>query len=174
MITQAKNLLVVGVLVSMQHGAHAGYANANPVMYTDPTGLATQAEINAAILTLSRSYPGSFPRSPTSGSTHPMGDRGLGMTDWANNIRLNANRFGDASECVKSGDEYQFLQTLAHEMLHVNEPFGNRLLNRTFRMGNPLGHLHRRLDDQADAMVTNDMIEKYKRTRNSNKECTCR
>ena len=50
-----------------------------------------------------------------------MGENGLGMTDWGNNIRLNADRFGGSSECVKSGDEYQFLQTLAHEIAYSGD-----------------------------------------------------
>jgi uncharacterized membrane-anchored protein YhcB (DUF1043 family) len=69
---------------------------------------------------------------------------------------------------------YQFLQTLAHEMLHVNETIPRRLLSNSFRMGNPLGYYHRKLDDVADEMVTQKLIEKYTKARNANKDCTCR
>jgi RHS repeat-associated protein len=150
------------------------YANGSPLKYIDPMGLATQAEIDAAIKTLRDNYPNDFPRVPTSVTPFPMGDNGLGMTDWGNNIRLNADRFGGSSQCVKSGDEYQFLQTLAHEMLHVNEALRQRLLSNSFRMGNPLGYFHRKLDDKADEMVTQQIIEKYIKARNANKDCTCR
>ncbi|CAM8625966.1 Rhs repeat-associated core [Comamonadaceae bacterium] len=150
------------------------YANGSPLKYTDPMGLATQAEIDAAIKTLRDNYPNDFPSAPTSVSPFPMGDNGLGMTDWGNNIRLNADRFGGGSQCVKSGDEYQFLQTLAHEMLHVNEALRQRLLSNSFRMGNPLGYFRRKLDEKADEMVTQQIIEKYIKARNANKDCTCR
>ena len=103
-----------------------------------------------------------------------MGKNILGMTDFANRIHLNSERFGTALECVKSGDEYQFLQTLAHESLHINESLGSRLLSNGLRIGNPLGHFHRAIDDRADAMVTPETIEVYQKNRNANKDCMCR
>ena len=163
----------VPLLIGLLSGAHAGYVGGNPLTYTDPEGLATQGEINAAMQTLGGNHPSDFPNMPSTVGTAPMTD-GLGRTGWANNILLNSNRFGNASECVKSGDEYQFLQTLAHEMLHVNESLGNRLLSNSIRMGNPLGYFHRKLDDRADAMVTRDLIEKYQKARNADKSCSCR
>lgn len=161
--------LHVGVLGT----AHAGYADANPLKYTDPEGLATQAEIAAALTTLGGKYPDAFRKMPTSVGTTLLKD-GFAVTDFANNILLNSKRFGDATECVPSGDEYQFLQTLAHEMLHVNEPLLMRLLSNSFRTGNPLGYYHRKLDDLADSLVTPALIESYKKTRNEDKSCTCR
>ena len=146
----------------------------NPLSGIDPLGLATQAEINAAVQTLRSNYPNDFSRAPASVTPVPMGENGLGMTDWGNNISLNSDRFGSSTECVKSGDEYQFLQTLAHEMLHVNESIPRRLLSNSFRMGNPLGYFHRQLDDKADEMTTQKIIEKYIKARNANKDCTCR
>ena len=151
-----------------------GYANGAPTMYMDPLGLATTAEINAAVKTIRDNYPNDFPVAPTSVRPYPMGDGGLGMTDWGNNIRINADRFGGSADCVRSGDEGQFLQTLTHEMLHVNESILRRLLSNSFRMGNPLGYYHRQLDDKADDMVTQKLIEKYTKARNANKDCTCR
>ena len=59
-------------------------------------------------------------------------------------------------------------------MLHVNESIPRRLLSNRFRMGNPLGYYHWKLDDKADEMVTQKLIEKYTKTRNANKDCTCR
>ncbi|BCB27724.1 hypothetical protein SKTS_26100 [Sulfurimicrobium lacus] len=150
------------------------YALGNPLSNPDPMGLATQSEISAAVQTLTSSYPQDFSKPPASVTPFPMGENGLGMTDWGNNITLNSNRFGGSSECVKRGDEYQFLQTLAHEMLHVNESIPRRLLSNSFRMGNPIGYFHRQLDDKANAMATQKIIEKYIKTRNANKDCICR
>jgi len=104
----------------------------------------------------------------------PLGENSLGTTDWGNNIQLSSERFGDSKTCVQGGDEYQFLQTLAHEMLHVNENILHRLLSNSFRMGNPLGYFHRKLDDEADAMITPKLIEKYLKARNAKKDCTCK
>ena len=140
----------------------------------DPIGLATRAEINAALQTLRTSYASDFAKAPASVTPVPMGENGLGMTDWGNNVSLNSDRFGSGTDCVKSGDEYQFLQTLAHEMLHVNESIPRRLLSNSFRMGNPLGCYHRQLDDKADEMITQKTIDKYIKARSSNKGCTCR
>jgi hypothetical protein len=41
-------------------------------------------------------------------------------------------------------------------------------------MGNPLGYFHRQLDDKADEMVTQKLIDQNNKTRNANKDCTCR
>ncbi|WP_440534607.1 RHS repeat-associated core domain-containing protein [Variovorax sp. YR566] len=150
------------------------YAEANPLSFIDPQGLSTAAEISAALGTLRDSYPMDFPKSPSSVNPFPMGENGLGMTDWTNNIRINSDRFGDSSKCVRSGDEYQFLQTLAHELLHVNESIARRLLSNSFRMGNPLGYFHRQLDDKADVMITQQLITKYIKARNAMKDCTCK
>lgn len=112
------------------------------------------------------SYPGDFPQAPSSVGMASMGQNGLGMTDWGDNIQMNSDRFGDSSTPVRNGDEYQFLQTLAHEMLHVNEAIPERLLSNSFRMGSSLGYLHRALDDSADEMVTQRLIDEYIRNRN--------
>lgn len=133
------------------------YVMGNPLSGIDPSGLVTQAEINAAVKTLRDTYPKDFPSPPTSVNPFPMGENGLGVTDWRNNIRLNADRYGGSSACVRSGDEYQFLQTLAHEMLHVNEPMLRRLLSNSFQISNPLGYLHRQLDDNRSLLSGLDL-----------------
>jgi hypothetical protein len=87
------------------------YVNGNPLSAIGPLGLATQAGINAAVKTIRDNYPNDFPNAPTSVTPFPMGEDGLGMTDLGNNIRLNADRFGGSTACVRTGDEGQFLQT---------------------------------------------------------------
>ncbi|MDN3370535.1 hypothetical protein ACQZ32_00980 [Ralstonia pseudosolanacearum] len=139
----------------------------------DPLGLATQREVDAAITTLQQTYPAEFPKLPTSVGMASMGENGLGMTDWKNNIKLNSDRFGGRDDCIRYGDEYQFLQTLAHEMLHVNETFLHRLASNSFRMGNPLGYLHRQLDDRADVMASQRVIDIYTSNLKRNGGCKC-
>jgi RHS repeat-associated protein len=152
------------------------YGIANPLSYTDPLGLATAVEFNAAIQTLMAAYPKDFSQAPTSTGVTPMGENSLGSTDPANNILLNSDRFGGANVCVRPGDEMQFLQTLAHEMLHVNESGFQRWLSERFRMSAPLGlgYFHRRLDEKAWDMISSDLIEQYLKRRNADKDCTCK
>ncbi|MFX8813219.1 hypothetical protein ABTM61_20030, partial [Acinetobacter baumannii] len=69
------------------------------------------------------------------------------MTDWGNNIALNSRLYGDGGTPVIGVLRSEFLQTLAHEMLHVNQGIGGKAITR-IRMGNPLGVLHRKLDDK--------------------------
>jgi hypothetical protein len=92
-----------------------------------------------------------------------MGDGAMGYADWANNNLLNSDFFGDSNTAVADGKTGIFIQTIAHEMLHVNEGFFSRLLSNSFRMGNPLGYFHRRLDDKAEEMVTRELIGEYKK-----------
>ncbi len=155
-----------------QPSTYAYVAN-QPMSGIDPLGLATQREVDAAITTLQQTYPAEFPKLPTSVGMASMGENGLGMTDWKNNIKLNSDRFGGRDDCIRYGDEYQFLQTLAHEMLHVNETFLHRLASNSFRMGNPLGYLHRQLDDRADVMASQRVIDIYTSNLKRNGGCKC-
>jgi len=139
----------------------------------DPYGLATAQEVRSALRLLKCKYPGEFQSPPGSVSMRNMGDDGLGMTDWNNNIYMNSDRFGDDNAPFKRGDEYQFLQTLTHEMLHVNEGFFSRLLSNSFRTGNPLGYFHRQLDDKADSMITRDIIDEYEKNKHNENGCGC-
>jgi hypothetical protein len=87
----------------------------------------------------------------------------LGVTDFFNNVTLNSDRFGDSKTPVRPNDEYQFLQTMAHEMMHVNA-------NPLEKIRDRIPYYHNRIDDKADAIVTmNDsaLVQEYKRRRDS-------
>lgn len=137
------------------------YVAGNPLSRTDSKGLATDEEIRRAIATLKCANPGAFPKLPLSVTMAPLGEKGAGSTDWFNNIQLNSGLYGDSSTPVNEFLRSNFLQTLAHEMLHVNEGPGSFLLSNQFRMSNPLGYLHRLLDAQAEAMITQQLLDQY-------------
>ncbi|AYQ30383.1 hypothetical protein DT070_05190 [Polaromonas sp. SP1] len=91
-----------------------------------------------------------------------------------NNIQLNSGLYGDSSTKVDEFLRDRFLQTLAHEMLHVNEGPGSFILSNQFRMGNPIGVFHRRLDAKAEAMITPQLLEQYRKSLNEGDSgCTC-
>ena len=152
------------------------YARLNPLARTDSLGLATAVEINAAIKTFIEKFPQDFSKLPSSVSVAPMGDDVLGGTDPENNILLNSGRFRNSDTCVRPDDEPQFLQTLAHEMLHVNQQPFQRWLSERFRMNNPLGlgYFHNKLDDQANDMLSDALVRKYLQYRNSDKGRICK
>ena len=103
-----------------------------------------------------------------------LGEDGPGKTDWFNNITLNSRLYGDSNTTVNEFVRDRFLQTLAHEMLHVNENAVGFLLSNQFRMGNPLGYLHRELDDRAEAMITQQLLDQYRKAmKDGNAGCSC-
>jgi|GEM_PF-2945325 len=103
-----------------------------------------------------------------------MGEGAMGYADWANNILVNSDYFGDAKTPVADGKTGIFIQTIAHEMLHVNESLGSRIISNSFRMGNPLGYFHRGLDEHAEEMVTREIMEQYRKIRDNAGECKCK
>ena len=151
-----------------------GYVEGDPLSFTDSRGLATDREISLAISTLRCSKPEVFRRLAKSISLLNMGENGLGMTDWGDNIYLNSRIFGDSATPVDPLLIGQLLQTLAHEMLHINESLARRLLSNSFRMSNPLGYLHRKLDQQADDMITFQVVQQFKNAlQDGDTGCTC-
>ena len=149
------------------------YANANALRYTDPLGLATDEEIRKAVATLRCANPGEFNKLAKSISMANMGENGAGMTDWGNNITLNSRLYGDSNTPVIDMIRSEFLQTTAHEMLHVNQSVGGRVLSK-IRMGNPLGVLHRQLDAKAESMITRQLLDQYNRALQSGDTgCSC-
>jgi hypothetical protein len=46
-------------------------------------------------------------------------------------------------------------------MMHVNQALPRRVIDNVLRMGNPLGFLHRALDDKADALIDQQTIDQY-------------
>ena len=147
------------------------YGSSNPMSWFDLLGLATSYEVAAAQQVLQSFYAGDFAKMPTSVTFSPL--EGLGKTDWTNNVVMNSGRFGDSQTPVRSGDEYQFLQTLAHEMLHVNESIPSRLLSNLLPMSNPLGYFHRKIDDRADEMIRKAVIDAYIKRRDLLKSSAC-
>lgn len=151
-----------------------GYANANPIKYTDPLGLATQEEIRKAVATLRCANPEEFKKLAKSISMANLGQKGAGRTDWSGNIELNSNLYGDSNTPVDEFLRDRFLQTTAHEMLHVNETPGRFLLSNQFRMSNPAGYFHRKLDERAETLVNKTLVDQFNEALASgNTGCTC-
>ena len=103
-----------------------------------------------------------------------MGENGPGKADWFNNITLNSRLYGDSNTPVVEDMREAFLQTLAHEMLHVNENPAQFFLSTLFRMGNPAGYFHRLIDQKADAIVTPQLVKQFsKALKDGDTGCAC-
>ncbi|WP_327019743.1 RHS repeat-associated core domain-containing protein [Acidovorax sp. Leaf191] len=142
-----------------------GYVDGNSISYADRLGLATDEEIRKAVLALRCANSDVFPKLPNSIAMTDLGEKAPGLTDWKNNIQLNSRNYGNSDISIYQHNEYAvdlFLQTIAHEMLHVNEGVGSRILSNSFRMGNPLGYFHRLIDERAEAMITPDFLRRYR------------
>lgn len=150
------------------------YVGENPLSHTDRLGLATDEEIRKAVATLRCANPGEFDKLARSITMANMGEDGTGKTDWLNNIQLNSRNYGDRNTSVDEFLRSDFLQTLAHEMLHVNQGAGNFLLSNQFRMGNPLGYFHRQLDERATRMITPQLQEQFRKAlSDGDAGCSC-
>jgi RHS repeat-associated protein len=150
-----------------------GYVGGDSLSHTDGLGLATDEEIKKAVATLRCANPGEFDKLARSITMANMGENGAGMTDWSNNITLNSNLYGDSRTPVIDVIRSEFLQTLAHEMLHVNQSIGGKVITR-IRMGHPLGFFHRQLDERAEAMITRQLLNQYiKALQSGDSGCLC-
>ncbi|MDS7944268.1 RHS repeat-associated core domain-containing protein [Acinetobacter sp. V110_1] len=148
-----------------------GYVGGDALGAVDPKGLATQAEVSKALSLLRKHYPNKFTKNPNSVNFSDI--NGLGLTNLNNHIVMDSKRFNINGVCYKKDDDIQFLQTLAHEFLHVNENMFRRILSNSFRINNPLGYFHRKLDDEANDMITSDIVremEEFRESENCN-EC---
>ena len=144
---------------------------------TDRLGLATDQEIRNAVAALRCANPGEFNKLARSITMSNLGENGQAMTDPLNNILLNSRLYGDSNTPLNQFNEYAadgFLQTIAHEMLHVNEKPFSRWLSERFRMSSPLGYVHRRLDEKAEAMITPALLKQFRDAMSNNDAgCTC-
>lgn len=87
---------------------------------------------------------------------------------------LESRLYGDENTPKHPFLRSELLQTLAHEMLNVNEAAGSRLLSSSPRMGSPLGHFHRRLDKKASNMITPQLLEQFRKAlSNGDAGCAC-
>ena len=161
--------------IGLQGGVNTySYVGGDPLRKSDRTGLATDREIWLAVASLVCAYPSYFSRVPSSVTMVNMGEGADGATDWFNSISLNSRLYGDSNTPVDPFVVSQFLQTLAHEMLHVNEPIPNRLLNNLFRMSNPFGFLHRLLDKEAEDMIGQQFLAQFsKALKDGDVGCAC-
>ncbi|OAI58867.1 hypothetical protein RSP795_22525 [Ralstonia solanacearum] len=109
-----------------------GYVHGNPVSLIDRLGLATREQINAAVQVLRESFPEVLAASPNSvtgvaGLSGVVGNPLAGKTDLSGNIQYNADLYGADGVPVKADNLDDFLQTIAHEMQHLNEGWQDRV-----------------------------------------------
>ena len=139
----------------------------NPVSLTDRLGLATSEQINLAVQILHDTFPEVLPMLPNSvtgvaGVSGVVGNTLAGKTDLSGNIQYNADLYGGDGVPVKDCELDNFLQTMAHEMQHLNEGWKDRA---GLNIGEMLRNLTRddrwSIEDQIDHNA--DMM--YQRTR---------
>jgi hypothetical protein len=103
----------------------------NPVRRKDPFGLATRAEIDAAVQLLRDKFPEvvKAPNSVTGipGLSGTLGQTLGGKTDLNRNIKYNADFYGADGTPIPVHRVDDFLQTMAHEMQHTTETLRDRI-----------------------------------------------
>ncbi|WP_169417690.1 hypothetical protein [Ramlibacter agri] len=112
-----------------------------------------------------------YPVAPTSITpvrdlSNWMGGSLQGYTDLSNNIQINANLYGDCKTPVDPFLTSEFLQTVAHEWLHVQQS--------TFEKALTHGPLHSQIDSNAEIIAAN-VLKEFQRRRKATPQdsCTC-
>jgi RHS repeat-associated protein len=150
-----------------------GYVLNQPNRFTDRSGLATKTEISTALEVIKDRVPELFPKWPT--SVTPVEDLSSfmisrqGITDFSGNIEINANLYGTCNTPVNEFMTTQFLQTIAHEWLHVQENLFEKIATR--------GANHEQVDRSAELIAESVRDEYLKRIKNKSqplhKESQC-
>lgn len=124
----------------------------SPLRNIDPSGLATQDDIDLAVSLIMRANPWSYATAPSSvtmvaGLSDWFGNPVQGATDFFGGIELRAELYGDSNTPVDSMLTHEFLQTMAHEMYHANQGLMEMIMSK------PPNELHRSVDDAAEALA---------------------
>lgn len=134
------------------------YVGGNPIASRDPRGLATQAQINAAVQVLRNASPEVYPNAPNS----VTGQAGLtgwrfnpiaAATDLSGNITYNADLYGANGVPVPDAQLGDFFQTIAHEMQHMQEDPFDRIgisVGEFLGLFNPDWSIENQIDHNAD------------------------
>jgi RHS repeat-associated protein len=147
------------------------YVGGNPVNYNDPLGLATPSDIALALGLIKERFPELYPIAPTSVTPTDSlstwyGAPLQGYTDLQNNIQINANLYGDCKTPVIEMLYPEFLQTIAHEWLHVQQSAFEKMLTH--------GELHQQIDKNAE-LISMQIWEDFSQLRNLTPQdrCSC-
>ncbi|QIL80982.1 RHS repeat protein [Diaphorobacter sp. HDW4A] len=149
------------------------YVGSNPLNSVDPMGLATREQIDTAIQLLQGSFP-EILRRPNSVTGVPslsgtLGQLLAGRTDLSGNIKYNADLYGPDGVSVPDCKIDDFLQTMAHEMQHLNESWYDRIGLSTgellHRISPKYPSIEDIIDHNADLMY-GSTINKFKRSTN--------
>ncbi|WP_280033898.1 RHS repeat-associated core domain-containing protein, partial [Delftia tsuruhatensis] len=154
----------------------SGYSEGSPLNYFDPVGLATKEQVDTAVNVLKGQFPEILktPKSVTGvvGLSGTLGQVLAGRTDLSGNIQYNADIYGEdgVSMCDSKLDD--FLQTMAHEMQHLNESVFDRIGLSTGQLLNRISPKFSSIEDiidhNADIMYQ-PTINKYKSIINGEK-----
>ena len=103
--------------------------------------------------------------TPVPGLSGILGQPILGYTDYSNNVEINADNYGDINTPVSEFLTMEFLQTLAHELQHVQQGSLEKFLTH--------GTLHDIIDSNADIIARNALNTYKQRIKHPGKGGGC-